>query len=206
MRFVGSNCQVYYDHLHSRQSSDIQRRPGTDLGSARLQATLVFGAPRKCDLFGRLSEKRESMPLLCVVSAQKSIFCCADFGSTITLDLQQKLKPFLYSSKEQMLFLEFIALSCSSEVLFVKLPISRVFCKFIFRIYTFSCGTVLPPLKISSSCRYVKSFCKFIFWIYTFSCGTVLPPLKISSSCRYVNSFFIVTVTTYFMNQTSTIH
>jgi len=30
-------------------------RPGTDLGSAGSQAILVLGAPRKCDLFGRLS-------------------------------------------------------------------------------------------------------------------------------------------------------
>jgi len=27
----------------------------------------------------------------CVAPAKKSIFCCADFGSTIALDLQQKL-------------------------------------------------------------------------------------------------------------------
>jgi len=44
----------------------------------------------------------------------------------------------------------------------------------------------------------------------TFSCGTVLLPLKISSSCQpdylYVNSFFIVTVTTYFIEQTNTIN
>jgi len=49
-----------------------------------------LGAPRKCDLFGRLSEKRESMPVLCVVHPQKYIFCCADFGSTIAADHQQK--------------------------------------------------------------------------------------------------------------------
>jgi len=28
----------------------------------------------------------KSVPLVCVVSPQKSIFCCADFGSTIALD------------------------------------------------------------------------------------------------------------------------
>jgi len=27
------------------------------------------------------------------------------------------------------------------------------FCRFTFRIYLFSCRTVLPPSKISSSCR-----------------------------------------------------
>jgi len=47
----------------------------------------------------------------------KSIFCCAKFSSTIALDLQQKLKPVLHSSKEQMTmrsFLRiFIGLSCS---------------------------------------------------------------------------------------------
>jgi len=44
------------------------------------------------------------MPLSCVRPPQKSIFCCADFGSAIALELhlQQKLKPFLDSSKEQM--------------------------------------------------------------------------------------------------------
>jgi len=46
--------------------------------------------------------------------------------------------------------------------------------------------------------------------MYTCSCGTVLPLSKISSSCRsdylYVNSFFIVTVATYLMKETSTIH
>jgi len=46
-------------------------------------------------------------------------------------------------------------------------------------MYTFSCGTVLPPSNISSSCR---------------------------SDYLYVNSFFIVIITTYFMKQTSTIH
>jgi len=49
-------------------------------------AILFFAAPRRCDLFGRLSEKRESVPLVFVVPPQKSIFCCADFGSTISLD------------------------------------------------------------------------------------------------------------------------
>jgi len=61
------------------------------------------------------------MPLLCVVHLLKYIFCGADFGSTITLDLQGKLKTFLHSSQEQMAmrsFFEFIAHPCSSEVKF----------------------------------------------------------------------------------------
>jgi len=37
-------------------------------------------------------------PLMCSAPS-KYIFCCADFGSTIALDLQQKLKPYLHSSK-----------------------------------------------------------------------------------------------------------
>jgi len=41
------------------------------------------------------------MSLLCVVPL-KSLFCGADFGSTIALDLQQQLKPFLHFSQEQM--------------------------------------------------------------------------------------------------------
>jgi len=35
-----------------------------------------------------LSEKREGMALLRVVSSQKSILCCGDFGSTIGLELR----------------------------------------------------------------------------------------------------------------------
>jgi len=35
---------------------------------------------------GRLSEKRESVPLVCVVPPQKPIFCGADFGCTIASD------------------------------------------------------------------------------------------------------------------------
>jgi len=68
-----------------------------------------------------LSEKRERMPLLCVVPAQKSIFCGTGFGSTIALDLQDKSKTFLHSSEEQMAMrsvFEFIALLCNSEVKF----------------------------------------------------------------------------------------
>ena len=41
------------------------------------------------------------MTLLCVIPPQKCIFCDAEFGSTIALDLQQKLKPFLHSSQKQ---------------------------------------------------------------------------------------------------------
>jgi len=33
---------------------------------------------------------------------QNFIFGCADFGSTIALDLQQKLKLFLLTSQQQM--------------------------------------------------------------------------------------------------------
>jgi len=33
---------------------------------------------------------------------QKYIFCRADFGSAIALNLQQKLKPFLHFSKKQI--------------------------------------------------------------------------------------------------------
>jgi len=71
---------------------------------------LSFGVPRRCDLFGHLSEKHESMHLLCVEPPQKSIFCGADFGSTTALDLQQKLKPFLHSSLEQMAIRSFLGI------------------------------------------------------------------------------------------------
>jgi len=65
--------------------------------------------------------------ILRVVLSQNFIFCGADFGSTIALNLQQKLKAFptFFSTNKKWqcgLFLEFIALLCSSEILFVKFP------------------------------------------------------------------------------------
>jgi len=116
------------------------------------------------------------MPLLSVVPSQKSIFYCADFGSTIAVNLQQKLKPFLYSSKKQMAlqpFLEIYSFFVYFRNSFRWISvISSVFIRFVFRIYTFSCGTVLPPSKISSSCRsdylFVSSFCYTVVVITTF--------------------------------------
>ena len=142
------------------------------------------------------------MPLLCVGSPQRSIFCGADFGSTTALDLQQKLKTvygkksflrkesdtkilqsiyfaydvgiisyyrnwrlsyILLCNKRQCNLLEFMALSCSSEVLFVKFPIFLTFFVVFFRKYTFSCRSTLRLSEISSSCRsdelYLDSFC-----------------------------------------------
>ena len=75
----------------------------------------MFGGPRRRDLFGHLSEKRESMALLCSGPPQRSIFCGADFGSTTALDLQQKLKPFLHSSLEQLVMLSFLGIYGSFE-------------------------------------------------------------------------------------------
>jgi len=51
---------------------------------------------------------RESMPLLCVVTPLKYIFCCAAFASTIALDLREKLKPSLHSSKKQITLQSFL--------------------------------------------------------------------------------------------------
>jgi len=52
------------------------------------------------------------MPLLRGVPHQNFIFGSADFGSTIALDLQQKLKPFLHSS-QQMAMRSFLAIYSS---------------------------------------------------------------------------------------------
>ena len=71
---------------------------------------LSFGAPRKCDLFGRLSEKHKSMTLSWVVPFQKSIFCGSDIGSTIALDLQHKLKTFLRSFQKQKAMRSFLGI------------------------------------------------------------------------------------------------
>jgi len=38
----------------------------------------------------------------CRMPLQIPIFCGADFGSMIALDIRQKLKPFLHSSQKQM--------------------------------------------------------------------------------------------------------
>jgi len=124
---------------------------GTDLGSAGPEAILVLGVSHRCDLFGHLSEKRESMPLLCVVLPQKPIFCCADFGSTIALDFQQKLKPSYILLKNKWysdLFLELIALSSNSEVLFVKYPWRLVFfVGLFFGCIHFHAGPCCRPRK-----------------------------------------------------------
>jgi len=53
------------------------------------------------------------MPLLCVAPPQKFIFCCADFGSTFVLDVQQKLKPFLHSSQVQTALRSFLGIHSS---------------------------------------------------------------------------------------------
>ena len=50
------------------------RQTGTDLKSVGSEDISVFRAPRRCGLFGRLSEMRENMPLLCAVLPQKFIF------------------------------------------------------------------------------------------------------------------------------------
>jgi len=78
-----------------------------------------------------------------VVALQKHIFCGTDFGSTIALDLQHKLKTFLpyilLKNKWQCdLLLEIVALSCSSEVLFVKFPwFLAFFVGLFFGLYIF---------------------------------------------------------------------
>ena len=62
---------------------------GTHLASAGRSCVIVdFGVPPRCELFGCLSEKRERMPVLCVVPPKKFIFCGADFESVIAFDLQ----------------------------------------------------------------------------------------------------------------------
>jgi len=51
------------------------------------------------------------MPLLCV--PLKHIFCCADIGSIFALGVQQKLKPFLHTTEEQMALLSFLGIYSS---------------------------------------------------------------------------------------------
>ena len=50
------------------------------------------------------------MPVLSVAPPQKSIFCGADFGSTIAFHFQQKLKTFLHSAQEHMAMRSFLEL------------------------------------------------------------------------------------------------
>jgi len=60
--------------LEQNESSTAEL-PGRDrFGERGALGHLSFGAPRKCDTFGRLREKRESMPLLCVVPHQDLSF------------------------------------------------------------------------------------------------------------------------------------
>ena len=65
------------------------------------------------------------MPLFHALPPQNFIFCGADFGSTIALNLQQKLERLLHSSQQQMSvrsFLGIYSFFCSTEVLFFKFP------------------------------------------------------------------------------------
>jgi len=62
------------------------------------------------------------MPLLLVLPLKNFIFCGADFGSAIALNLQYKSKPLLHSSQQQMTMRSFLGIysfSCSTEVLFI---------------------------------------------------------------------------------------
>jgi len=54
----------------------VTPQAGTDLGSAGPLGHLSFWAPRKCGLFSRLCEKRESIPLLCVVPLKIYLLWC----------------------------------------------------------------------------------------------------------------------------------
>jgi len=63
------------------------------------------------------------MPLFHVLPPQNFIFCGADFGSTIAVNLQQKLERLLQSSQQQMPMRSFhgnYSFSCSTEVLFLN--------------------------------------------------------------------------------------
>jgi len=53
------------------------------------------------------------MPLLRVMPPQNFVFCGTDFGSMIALDLQQNLKPFLYSSQQHMTMRYFLGIYSS---------------------------------------------------------------------------------------------
>jgi len=85
---------------------------------------LSFGAPSRCDLSGCLSEKCERMPLLCVAPPQTSLLLCQLwFYICLKCSTEIKAFPTFFKNKRHCdLFLEFIALSCNSEVLFVKFP------------------------------------------------------------------------------------
>jgi len=75
----------------------------TDLGK------VVFLGPQAGVGFAWLLVfKAGSILHLCRGPPQKSIFCGADFGFTISLDLRQKFKPFLHSSQKQMVLRSFL--------------------------------------------------------------------------------------------------
>jgi len=80
--YLQKNCQNYVKAttctLVARLKSNwkvcevLESRDG--FRERRALGHLSFWAPRKCDLFGRLCEKCESMPLLCVVPPQTLSF------------------------------------------------------------------------------------------------------------------------------------
>lgn len=91
------------------------------------------------------------MPLLWKVPPQKYIFCGSYFGFTIALDVQQNLilsYRLLKHKLQRILFLEFIALSCSPEVLFVKFPLILAnFVGLFFGYIRFHAGQYHRPRK-----------------------------------------------------------
>ena len=118
-------CVTGTECVGSYESSDVSEHNQTDNaamfyfvgrdGFRQREALghLGFRATYRCDQCGYLSEKRESVPLVCAVPPQKYIFCCVNFCSTTALDLQQKLKVFLHSSAEQMAWRSFLRIYSS---------------------------------------------------------------------------------------------
>jgi len=89
-----------------------------------------------------------------VVPPQKSIFCGADFGDGSSTEI--KALPTFFSRRNgNTIFAWNLYLFCAVQK-FSSLNFHdfKRFCRFIFRSYTFSYGTVLTSSKVSSSCRF----------------------------------------------------
>jgi len=92
-----------YDSATSQATGRDGFREGWALGH------LSFGGPKQVwPIWPFVWKAWKYTPLMC--APQTSIVCCADFGSTLALGVQQKLKPFLHTTKEQMALLSFLGI------------------------------------------------------------------------------------------------
>jgi len=103
-------------HQHDACAHHVARADRVDRDGFRERGALghlSFGGPTQVwPIWPFVWKTWKYGPLMCR-APQKSIFCCADFGSKIALDLQPNLQLVLHSSEEQMALQSFLRIYSS---------------------------------------------------------------------------------------------